>query len=317
MDRVSPMALIGLKKLDYDLYDENGTLLYKSGDELTSEILLSLNYKAVYKESQDTSQVENNTLINLTGKELKSIFPEKTTRLLMSNTRKLVQQAFETNALDMEICQDTRDIILNEVYEKADVFESIGQFRIIDEYTFSHRVNVSALSSALGLKLNLSENELKELALGTLLHDVGKLRVPPSILNKPGKLTPEEFEIIKTHTTLGYKVVREEMGLAENIALIALQHQEKYGGGGYPFGLKGNDISYYAQITSVIDVYDALVSKRVYKEALPSHEALRVLIDEGSKSFNPVLLYKFIYFANYKNAVDFKIVDRKEQIVSV
>jgi len=130
------------------------------------------------------------------------------------------------------------------------------------------------------------------------------MKVSKAILNKPAKLTPEEFNEMKNHTIYGYKIIKEEMKLGDDIARVALEHQEKYSGLGYPSGLKGKEIHLNAQVAAICDVYDALVSERVYKKGMPSHEAIKIMLSEGSRSFNPFMLYKFVYLANFKDTTN-------------
>ncbi len=308
MRRIIPLELAGNKCLEFDLYDENGEIILKKGDKLTSSVLMMLSYKKVFAMEKPVYEINFDTdkpYIIPEGQETQSIISEKAASELIKNTKKILKASLEGKVPDITTCEKTRDIIVEEIGEKITKIDCIGQLRVYDEYTFSHTVNVSTLSSALAISLGLPESQVKDLALGALLHDVGKMRIPLQILNKPDKLTKEEFEIIKNHTVFGYQLIVSELKLSHNIAEIALHHQERYSGGGYPHGLAGNDISYFSQITCIADVYDALVSKRVYKDSILSHEALKIMTNEGSSSFNPSLLYKFVYLANYKDSAKY------------
>ncbi len=141
----------------------------------------------------------------------------------------------------------------------------------------------------------LSPIEIKQIALGSIMHDVGKIAVPDAILNKPGKLTPEEFEVMKSHTVQGARLLEQIPQLRENGAYpyawdIARHHHERWDGRGYPDGLKGDEISLAAQIVSLADVYDALSCKRVYKDAFPREKVLEMIRSGACGSFNPRLL---------------------------
>lgn len=145
----------------------------------------------------------------------------------------------------------------------------------------------------------LTEQEIMDIALASIMHDVGKIAIPDAILNKPGKLTPEEFEIMKTHTTQGGELLKKIPQMKEHEAFryaydIALHHHERYDGRGYPDGLKGDEISLWAQIVSLADVYDALTSKRVYKESFAAEEAVQMIKDGKCGVFNPELLEIFL-----------------------
>jgi putative nucleotidyltransferase with HDIG domain len=292
-----PLELAGQKNLAFDLYDENGEIVYNSGDELSPGFLMQLSYKKVFK--NDSQIVKTYTIY-----EPKSVISEKTTRLLVTSTKNILKKAYENDKPDLETCQNAANIILEEVSENLENVQCISQLRIFDEYTFSHTVNVSTMSSALGMLLDLDEQQLKDLALGALLHDIGKMRVPKDILNKPARLEPEEFTIMKSHTLLGYNYIIENLEVSDEIAKVALDHQEKYSGGGYPNNLKGKEISFFAQIASIADVYDALISNRVYKKAIELDRATDILLAESNKCFNPYMLKKFLKFTGFENKAD-------------
>lgn len=144
----------------------------------------------------------------------------------------------------------------------------------------------------------LSREEVGQIAQAAIMHDVGKIAIPDAILNKPGRLTPEEFEIMKTHTTQGSSLLEKIPQLRENGVYsyacdIARHHHERWDGRGYPDGLKGDEISLWAQIVSLADVYDALSCKRVYKDAFPRETVLRMIRDGECGVFNPRLLDRF------------------------
>lgn len=145
-------------------------------------------------------------------------------------------------------------------------------------------------------KYSLGNEERSSIALASALHDIGKMSIDDAILNKPGRLTPEEFEIMKTHTTIGADMLRnlgrnhEGSALLDYAYQIARWHHERWDGTGYPDGLKGDDIPIAAQVVSVADVYDALTSVRVYKDAISQEEAIRMILDGECGAFNPLLI---------------------------
>ncbi|UII54140.1 HD-GYP domain-containing protein [Cytobacillus spongiae] len=148
-----------------------------------------------------------------------------------------------------------------------------------DPYTAQHNISVAILSGLLGKWLRLSEEHLRVLITGAVLHDIGKLCIPERILNKPGRLTNEEFSVIKMHPIYGYHLLLNQQKLQFDIPLIALQHHERMDGSGYPYNLKGNEITTYAKIVGVVDVFHAMASDRVYRKALPFYQ----IMDEMSK----------------------------------
>lgn len=316
MQRVVILQYTGEESLDFDLYNSFRDVVYEKGTPLTPEMFLKFSVTNVYKAEDDepliseVSKAKQEAKKNIPQKameKLENVFPEEITEHLISNTKQIIKKFEEGELPDMSICEATRDIIIDEISAKIDQVESISQLRVIDDYTFSHALNVSSICSALALKLDFSENDIKELTLGALLHDIGKTKIPEEILKKPTKLDPKEMEIMKRHTVYGYDIIKNQLKLPERIALVALEHQEKYNGSGYPKGIKGKEISLFAQVTAIADVYDSLISQRAYKKPMLSSDAIKIMISEGSKAFNPFILYKFVYLANYKstdNVVD-------------
>lgn len=149
------------------------------------------------------------------------------------------------------------------------------------------------------LGLGLTQEEIEHVALASMMHDVGKIAIPDAILNKPGRLTPEEFEVMKTHTTQGARLLERIPQMRAHEAYryaydIARHHHERWDGGGYPDGLKGDEISIWSQVVSLADVYDALVSKRVYKPAFTWDQAVEMITSGACGVFNPELIRYFL-----------------------
>ena len=144
----------------------------------------------------------------------------------------------------------------------------------------------------------ISNDRIDQIGIASITHDVGKIAIPDAILNKPGRLTKDEFEVMKTHTVQGARLLSQisqlkDFGAYQYAYDIALHHHERWDGGGYPHGLKGDEIPIWAQIVSLVDVYDALVSKRCYKDAYSFNVALQMILDGKCGQFNPKLLQCF------------------------
>ena len=184
--------------------------------------------------------------------------------------------------------------IVNNVTENPDALVTLTSLRSYDEYTFTHCINVAILAVAFGKYLGLSKEKLLSLGVGSLFHDIGKSRIPDRILNKSGRLTEGEFEIIKRHPQEGYDIAKSIHSLPHDIVTIILEHHEKYNGRGYPRGLFHGDINQLANIVSVADVYDALTSDRVYKEAMPPNDALSIVYEGQGEDFYPGLSELFV-----------------------
>ncbi|MBQ4255778.1 MAG: HD-GYP domain-containing protein, partial [Bacilli bacterium] len=162
-----------------------------------------------------------------------------------------------------------------------------------DKYTNGHSFRVALYSVALARMFGWNEQELNKLRWEALLHDIGKIGIPDHVLNKPDKLTAAEYEVIRSHTTIGYSILNETADL-KSAALTARYHHERYDGKGYPDGIKGDDIPLHARIVSIADAYDAMHSDRIYRKGL-SHEEIRKEFENGKGTqFDPVLLESFL-----------------------
>ena len=158
-------------------------------------------------------------------------------------------------------------------------------------YTEKHSENMVDLSVLTGEKLGLGSIELENLKYGTLLHDIGKIAVPDDILNKPGKLTDKEFDEIKKHPVAGYELLSP---VSKEIADIVKHHHEKIDGSGYPDGLQKNEISILAKIVAVVDVFDALINVRPYKQAFTKEKALEIIVSNKNLHFDKDVVETFV-----------------------
>ena len=165
-----------------------------------------------------------------------------------------------------------------------------------DLNTGVHSTRLAEWGMRVGLELGLEERDLQNLEVAALLHDIGKVGIPDSILKKPGKLDAEEYALMKKHPEYGWAVLRMLPGF-ERAALDILHHHESVDGRGYPAGLKGNEIPVVSRIVCVIDAFDAMVSSRPYRKGLPHEEAVRRLIQCSGTQFDPVVVQSFLSFA--------------------
>lgn len=183
--------------------------------------------------------------------------------------------------VDVVAVSELMDTLLEEILSQPNILISLSDIGTTDDSTLVHSVNTTIFSLIIGKKLAYSKKLLKKLAEGALLHDIGKTLVDQRTLFKPGHLTPLEFEIIKSHTTYGYQVLKKTSNLTELSRIIALNHHERIDGSGYPAGLKGNEIHEFAKITAVADVYDALTAERCYRKSMSPHSAIEILMQES------------------------------------
>ena len=167
--------------------------------------------------------------------------------------------------------------ILDEILNSDDILVNLMDIKTCDSYTYSHCVNVCILSIITGIKLNLEREQLKELGVGALLHDIGKLMIPTEILVKKAALSTEEYEIIKEHSSHGYNLLKKLPVLSEASARVALEHHERIDGKGYPSGLRSDQIHLFSRIVAITDIFDALTSNRIYRSRISTNQAIEYL----------------------------------------
>ncbi len=172
--------------------------------------------------------------------------------------------------------------LVEEVAANDDVVVNIGRVRAWDNYTFEHSVHVATLATVIGKRMLMTDDQLVRLGTGAILHDLGKVTVPQEILHKPGPLTDEEFEIVKSHARNGWDMVHEGyQNIMPTSSIVILQHHERLDGSGYPQGLKGDDIYIFSRITAVADVLDAVRAERNYRRTYRPTEVLRIMLQDA------------------------------------
>lgn len=208
--------------------------------------------------------------------------------------RELFLQTQETGEVQVEAVTEVVDDIVGSVQRNRDALLCLKGLQRADLYTLCHSVNVSMLAVMFGKFLGYDQEQLRLLGLAGILHDIGKQFIPASILNAPRRLNPDEFAIIRTHSTLGYEKLAEHKDVPELVRRGVLEHHEKIDGTGYPHGKSGEDISVFSSILSLADVYDALSSNKPYRKALPPTTAITTLYEMRGSAFPPDLTEKFI-----------------------
>ncbi len=182
--------------------------------------------------------------------------------------------------------QEITKNIMEEILSQQNVMISLVDIKNSDSYTYRHSVNVGILSLILGISYGLNKNDLYNLTVGSMLHDIGKMFIPGEILRKKGDLTLEEFKIIQEHPVRGFNYLKNYSYLNAKTRIIALQHQERLDGSGYPYGLKGEQIYILSKITAVADVYDALTSDRPYRNAISPNESVEFIMGGAGTYFD-------------------------------
>lgn len=263
------------------LYDNHENILLKANRELNTFFInkiKSYNFDGLYV-------YEDNTI---------SIQPT----IISEETR--IKTLKELKHINVDNCLYLANEILEEIKSNPSMIVEMINLSSYDNYTYMHSINVDILSVIIGIGLGFKDEELKQLSQAALLHDIGKTCLPIDILNKPGKLTPEEFEEIRKHPMYGYNLLKDNHNISSVVRNAVLSHHENEDGSGYPRNLKSDKIHTFAKIIHIADVYDALTAKRVYKDAYSPADALEYLMSKADTMFDPKIIEVFMkYVALY------------------
>ena len=206
-----------------------------------------------------------------------------------------VQYLFDNTESDqfVEVTTSISNDLLHAISSNNALAIDINMLKCSDEYTFKHSVDVATMSMIIAKEHGLDEKSIREIGIAGLLHDMGKAKIPPEILNKNGQLTDEEFHVMKQHPIYGYQLLKDKNVFSDAVLNGVLEHHEKCSGHGYPLGLKEEKIHDYAKIISVADIYDALVTERPYKKAFSKRTAMEMIL-ATSTDLDLQVLYSFI-----------------------
>ncbi|MFD1849364.1 HD-GYP domain-containing protein [Oceanobacillus bengalensis] len=317
------MKLVGTKSIEpgailaQSIYNENGIVLIAKGMELTRNIIKRLNnYGITYVYIEDDLSkgiIVDSFISDRVRREalntVKSIFTDIKNKGINNSTFILDKKGKELQNVIENLMLETKN------NEKPLSF--LADIYLTDNYVFHHSLNVTIYTLAIGVKLNLPNQKLMELGLGALLHDIGKIFVDQDVLQKPGRLTDEEFEIIKEHAQIGYDFLRKQMDISSVVAHCALEHHERLDGSGYPRSLRGDEIHLYAKIIGIADVFDAVTSNRVYRDAMLPHEGLEILYSGAVNLFDKEMVEAFKKsIVVYPDGISVELSDGRKGIVA-
>lgn len=211
-----------------------------------------------------------------------------------SFTKNMLDELRAGGAVDTRESRELVQDVVGSVVRNPDALLWMTKMREEDQYTAEHSLNVCVLATVFGRKLGLRRPQLVNLGLCGFLHDVGKVRVPEAVLNKPGRLTEKEMKIMQAHATHGRNILREKKDMYEGAIEVAYSHHERPDGKGYPQGLSSSDTSLFSKIIAIVDAYDAMTADRVYQKAKPSSQALNIIYEMRGKQFDENLALAFI-----------------------
>jgi HD-GYP domain-containing protein (c-di-GMP phosphodiesterase class II) len=264
-------------------------VMLRKGVQL-SELLIKrielLGFQGVYiiddlSRDLEVADVISDTLKHKAKQEIKTMFIS-------------VENKTETRALSqLDMISKVIGDIVDEILYNRNIMVNVVDLRTFDDYTFSHSVNVAVLSVMMGTVLGLNRNSLNDLAMGALIHDIGKVFIDKKIINKPSILTPEELGEVRKHSEAGYKYLIAHSQITDDALKAVLLHHEQYNGKGYPTGASGNDIHLFGRIIGVADVFDALTSDRPYRRAMLPSDAIEYILAGYDTMFDPQVVKAF------------------------
>ncbi|MEN2998318.1 MAG: HD-GYP domain-containing protein [Brevinematia bacterium] len=272
-----------------DLFSKEGVLLWPARRPITQSFINQIKAQGI-KELYYTREIK---------KDLSEFRPPMFSEEVKESAKEVIdnvlQQVKEDKKIEIQQVKEIIEQLFREMIQKlGKAVINLSVVKNYDEYTYIHSINVTILSMFFSKFLGASDFVIKEIGTGALLHDVGKIKIPTSILYKPEELTEEEFTVIKKHPIIGYFAVKDEPTVSTYAKKIVLFHHERYDGNGYPLGIKFDRIGRYPQIVSLADVFDALTSERPYKGGMTIPQALDFIMKKSGIYFEPLLAQKFI-----------------------
>ncbi len=271
--------------LGKNVYTNDGRVLLRSGVKLTNQYIRKLHQLGVYyvyveDDRLDDIEIEDDKLNLLKQETMKSL------SVIIKNTGMLDKSYIKQ-------CLSILDELVEYIMELGDVNKSLYDIKTHDNYTYLHSIDTGIMCTFLGLSLNMTKQSIKDLTIGGVLHDIGKVRVPYSIINKEGPLTEEEFEEMKKHPIYGKEMLKENISIPYSSIIGIEQHHEKINGKGYPYGLNGNEISKFGKVICICDVYDAVSSDRSYRNKFSPSDAYELILAGCGTSFDPEIVKTF------------------------
>ncbi len=272
-----------------DLFSKEGIFIWPAKKPITHSVIDELKKKGI-RELYYTKNINKDLSQNMPP-----MFSEEIKEEAKEAIDNILEQVKKDEKVNVEEVRNVIEKLFKEMISKlGKAAINLSIVKNYDEYTYTHLINVTILSMFFSKFLGASDFVIKEVGMGAILHDIGKVKIPTSILYKPGELTEEELKIIKKHPIIGYFAIKDEPTVSTYAKKIVLFHHERFDGNGYPLGLKFDRIGRYPQIVSLADVFDALTSERPYKPGMSIPQTLNFIMKKSGIYFEPLLAQKFI-----------------------
>jgi putative nucleotidyltransferase with HDIG domain len=314
-------------KIDQAVVDKSGRNLVQRGsilDNYVIDSLLKMGVMMVYIQSgEETAGDIEKSISPQARKQIERLHTDDRSKVELSDSVKTrVAEGIQfiySNTESKELADATNNIasnLMNAINSTDAIAVDISALKTSDEYTFKHSVDVATMSMILAKQQGLSQKQIYEIGIAGLLHDIGKTKISLDILNKPARLTDEEFAVMKQHPVFGYRMIKDRDEFSNEICMAVLQHHEKMNSKGYPVGFPSDKITQYARILTIADIYDALVTERPYKSAFSQREAVEMIMSmtgeldlTAMKSFlESMILYPVDSIVELSNGEKAKVV---------
>lgn len=289
MERLKVEDLQPGMRVKNNIFDRYGKLLLAEGTILRPQYIRKLELYGVAEVVIEKMSMSSIGSTKMQTSESDIVYSEA-----FDTVKDIMDKIRNSKSFDVAAVVDTVEEIVNQIVSDPQIFLRISSIRDIDNYTYLHSIDVCIYSIIMGKNMGLDIKNLKKLGLGAFLHDIGKAKIPNSILLKPGPLTEDEYEMMKNHTTFGYEILTNTPNLDRVVANIALQHHEHWDGKGYPRQLRELNIDIFARIVTVCDIYDALTGNRIYRGRILPHEAAEYVINNSGTIADPSLTKIFV-----------------------
>lgn len=277
MRLVSTISCPEGSKLAKPIYNEQGLILLGEHVELTPAILRRLDHYGISHVYIHDGRTDDIIVEDAISEETR----KRAVQEIRSSFKQLMDQKGKQQGLNIvrlgKQFKELVNMIVDDLGRNPQAMVMLTDMSVKDHYLFQHSLNVCLYSTILGMAHGYTKDELSVLSLGALLHDIGKTQVPNEVLLKPGRLNPDEFDVIKLHTVEGFKLLKDVPNVPLLSAHCALQHHERLDGSGYPRGIAGSEIHDYAQWIGLADNYDAMTTNRVYRRSMLPHEAMETI----------------------------------------
>jgi len=280
IDRVRVGEVLGKS-----IFANDGSTLLRIGVKLTQKYIKRLKTLGVFYVYVEDSRLNDITIEDEELNDLKAI--------TMKNMYSIVKNVTEGNKTGIKNSLSVVTDLVNHIIEMGDINKSLYDIQTFDNYTYLHSIDTGIMAIFLGITMKLSENELKELSIGAILHDIGKTKIDKNIITKPGKLTKEEFDEIKNHPIYGKQILEKNFLMSNEIIKAVEHHHERVDGSGYPYGLTQNQISRFAKIIGVCDVYDSVSNDRCYREKFNPSDAYELILAGCGNDFDEEVVKNF------------------------